>query len=103
MGSRGSEGWKSNCGGFVAAAFGALWTGSANPTHEMNIRWSEGAVRDFASGEVKAEFRVWGWPLLIWSSMLSRTHALWAALICGVEARNDAGGGEAAVMRMLTA
>ena len=60
MGSRGSEGWKSNCGGFVAAAFGALWTGSANPTHEMNIRWSEGAVRDFASGEVKAEFRVWG-------------------------------------------
>ena len=26
----------------------------------MNIRWGEGAVRDFASGEVKAEFRV-GW------------------------------------------
>jgi hypothetical protein len=26
----------------------------------MNIRWSEGAVRDFASGEVKVEFTVWG-------------------------------------------
>jgi len=29
--------------------------------------------------------------------MLSRTRARWAALMWGVEARNDAGGGEAAV------
>ena len=60
MSGRGCERWEANFGCFIAAAFGALGARSANLAHEVNIRWNEGAVRNFAGGEVEAEFRVGG-------------------------------------------